>query len=223
MFPYIYSLAGSVAHQDDTIMRPLVMDFPQDRKARELADEYMFGRSFLVAPVTKYKERSRSVYLPVSPGWYDFWTGQAVRPGATIAAAAPYDSLPVFVRAGSIVPFGPELQYIAEKPSDPITLYIYEGANGSFTLYEDQGSNYDYEKGLFSEIPMQWDDGTKTLTIGGRKGSYEGMLQHRTFQVVRVSPQNAIGFSFTPTPVHTLEYDGAPVKLALAGAKAASR
>lgn len=219
MFPYLYSLAGAVTHRDDTLMRPLVMDFPHDLRARIRADEYMFGPAFLVAPVTRYKERSRSVYLPAAAGWYDFWTGQAVSPRAWITAAAPYDAIPVFVRAGSIVPFGPELQYIAEKPSDPIMLYIYEGADGAFTLYEDQGSNYDYEKGASSEIPMHWNDAAKKLTIGARKGSFGGMLQHRTFEIVLVSREHPAGFSFDPKSVGTLKYQGAPVSLTLDGPK----
>jgi alpha-D-xyloside xylohydrolase len=219
MFPYLYSLAGEVTHQDGTFLRPLVMDFPQDLQARELTDEYMFGRAFLVAPVTEYKARSRPVYLPAGEDWYDFWTGKTASSGTTINAAAPYDAIPVFVRAGAIVPFGPELQYIEEKPSDPITLYVYTGADGSFTLYEDEGVNYDYEKGAFSEIPIQWDDSGKKLTIGGRKGAFTGMLQHRTFEVVLVSRKNPVGFSFISKPTHSLDYNGSSVSLILDGSK----
>jgi alpha-D-xyloside xylohydrolase len=215
MFPYVYSLAGAVTHRGGVFMRPLVMDFAADARAREIADEYMFGPALLVAPVTQYKARTRSVYLPQTTGWYDFWTGKAVPPGTQIEAAAPYDSIPLFVRAGSIVPFGPELQYIAEKPSAPITLYVYEGANGSFKLYEDQGLNYDYEKGAFSEIPVEWNDSTQTLNIGERKGSFEGMLQRRKFEIVLVSKDAPVEFSFAPKPIRTVEYDGAPVSLKL--------
>jgi alpha-D-xyloside xylohydrolase len=175
----------------------------------------MFGPALLVAPVTQYKARTRSVYLPQTAGWYDFWTGNAVQPGTRIEAAAPYDSIPLFVRAGSIVPFGPELQYVAEKPSDPIALFVYAGADGSFTLYEDQGLTYDYEKGAFSEIPIEWNDAAQTLKIGERKGSFEGMLQRRKFEIVLLSKDAPVGFSFTPKPVRTVEYEGAPVSLKL--------
>jgi alpha-D-xyloside xylohydrolase len=215
MFPYVYSLAGAVTQHSGVFMRPLVMDFASDAEAREIADEYMFGPALLVAPVTQYKARTRSVYLPQTAGWYDFWTGKAVQPGTRIEAAAPYDSIPLFVRAGSIVPFGPELQYIAEKPSDPITLFVYAGANGSFTLYEDQGLTYAYEKGAFSEIPVEWNDATQTLKIGERKGSFEGMLQRRKFEIVLVSKDAPVGFSFAPKPVRTVEYVGAAVSLKL--------
>jgi alpha-D-xyloside xylohydrolase len=215
MFPYVYSLAGAVTQHSGVFMRPLVMDFASDIKAREIADEYMFGPALLVAPVTQYKARTRSVYLPQTAGWFDFWTGNAVQPGTRIEAAAPYDSIPLFVRAGSIVPFGPELQYVAEKPSDPIALFVYAGADGSFTLYEDQGLTYDYEKGAFSEIPIEWNDATQTLKIGERRGSFEGMLQRRKFEIVLVSKDAPVGFSFTPKPVRTVEYEGAPVSLKL--------
>jgi alpha-D-xyloside xylohydrolase len=215
MFPYVYSLAGAVTQRGGVFMRPLVMDFAADAKAREVADEYMFGPALLVAPVTQYKARTRSVYLPQTTGWYDFWTGKAAPPGTQIEAAAPYDSIPLFVRAGSIVPFGPELQYIAEKPSDPIALYVYAGGDGSFTLYEDQGLNYDYEKGAFSEIPIQWNDSTQTLNIGERKGSFDGMLQSRKFEIVLVSKDAPVEFSFDPKPIRTVEYEGAPVSVKL--------
>ncbi|MGD0903065.1 MAG: TIM-barrel domain-containing protein [Terracidiphilus sp.] len=213
MFPYVYSLAGAVTQRGGVFMRPLVMDFAADAKAREIADEYMFGPALLVAPVTQYKARTRSVYLPQSTGWYDFWTGKAVPPGTQIEAAAPYDSIPLFVRAGSIVPFGPELQYIAEKPPDPIALFVYAGADGSFTLYEDQGLTYDYEKGAFSEIPIEWNDATQTLKIGERKGSFDGMLQRRKFEIVLVSKDAPVEFSFDPKPIRTVEYEGAPVSV----------
>jgi len=215
MFPYVYSLAGAVTQRGGVFMRPLVMDFAADAKAREIADEYMFGPALLVAPVTQYKARTRSVYLPQSTGWYDFWTGKTAQPGTQIEAAAPYDSIPLFVQAGSIVPFGPELQYIAEKPSDPITLYVYAGANGSFILYEDQGLNYDYEKGAYAEIPIEWNDSTQTLNIGARKGSFEGMLQRRKFEIVLVSKDAPVGFSFDPKPIRSVEYEGAPVSVKL--------
>jgi alpha-D-xyloside xylohydrolase len=135
LLPYVYSLAGAVTQRAGTILRPLVMDFRSDAAARDIVDQYMFGPAFLVAPVTTYKATTRSVYLPsTTGGWYLFWTGAAAAGGATVNAPAPFDAMPVYVRAGSIVPLGPELQYTGEKPADPITLYIYAGADGSFTL-----------------------------------------------------------------------------------------
>jgi alpha-D-xyloside xylohydrolase len=214
LFPYIYSQAGWIMQNDYTMMRPLVMDFPRDRSARELPDEYMFGPALLIAPVTEYKQRTRSVYLPTASTWYDYWTGKPALAGH-IEAAAAYDQIPVFVRAGSIIPYAPPMQYIGEKPSDPITLYVYAGADGSFVLYEDQGATFDYEKGAFSQIPMRWDDKTGTLTLGKRTGSFVGMLDHRTFQVVLVSKAHPVGFSPTATPSKTAEYTGAGVHLKL--------
>jgi alpha-D-xyloside xylohydrolase len=215
MFPYIYSVAGAVTQHDSTIMRPLVMDFAGDVKARDLTDEYMFGPAFLVAPVTHYQERSREVYLPNGARWYDFWTGNSVAAGATTNVPAPYDSIPVFVKAGSIVPFGPDLQYVAEKPSDPTTLFVYAGADGKFTLYEDEGTTFDYEHGTFAETPITWRDSTGTLTIGKRQGSFPGMLSHRTFQIVVVSKAHPIAFSSSVKPLRTLPYYGVPVSVSL--------
>jgi alpha-D-xyloside xylohydrolase len=166
--------------------------------------------------VTTYNARTRSVYLPTTTGgWYDFWTGTAAAGGQTVQAAAPFDAIPVYVRAGSIVPLGPELQYAAEKPADPIVVYIYAGADGSFTLYEDQGLTYDYQQGAFSEIPMRWTDATRTLTIDARQGSFSGMLPSRTFELVLVSPTKSVGFSFTPTADRSITYGGTALDVIL--------
>jgi alpha-D-xyloside xylohydrolase len=214
LFPYTYSMAGWTTQSDYTMMRPLVMDFPADRTARELPDEYMFGPALLVAPITQYKQRTRPVYLPASAQWYDYWTGHPAASGR-ISAAAPLDRIPVFVRAGSIIPYAPPMQYIGEKPSDPTTLYVYTGASGSFVLYEDQGTTFDYEKGAFSEIPIRWDDKAGTLTLGKRTGSFDGMLAQRTFQVVLVSSAHPASFSPTPTATKTAQYTGAELRLKL--------
>jgi alpha-D-xyloside xylohydrolase len=214
LFPYIYSLAGFTTRRDYTMLRPLVMDFPQDRTARESNDEFMFGPALLVAPIAQYRQRARSVYLPPAATWYDYWTGQAAANG-TFSAPAPYDQIPVFVRAGSIIPYGPVMQYVAEKPYDPITLYIYAGADGKFTLYEDQGTTFDYEKGAFSQIPIRWDDKTSTLTIGDRSGEFDGMLHDRTFRVVLVTKAHPAGFPFTPTQFRSVEYTGTTIRLNL--------
>jgi alpha-D-xyloside xylohydrolase len=215
LLPYVYSLAGMVTRQAGTILRPLVMDFRTDKAAREIGDEFMFGPAFLVSPVTTYLARTRPVYLPPAAGWYDFWTGVQSSGARTVTADAPFHVIPVHVRAGSIVPIGPELQYTAEKPADPITLYVYAGADGTFTLYEDQGTTYDYETGAFATIPLSWKDATKTLTIGARTGSFAGMLAQRTFQVVLVSPTKAVGFSFSPTADKSVAYSGTAVDVAL--------
>jgi len=215
MMPYVYSLAGEVTGQAGTILRPLVMDFTADKTARELNDEYMFGPAFLVAPVTTYRARTRAVYLPKGAAWYDFWTGKAAAAGARAEAPAPYDAIPVYVRAGSIVPFGPELQYTGEKPADPLTLYVYAGANGAFTLYEDQGMTYDCEKGAFSQIPLKWDEASGTLTLGKRQGSFPEMLKERTVEVVLVSPATPVGFRFDAVPVKTVKYVGEAVGVKL--------
>src|SRR5512141_74981 len=196
-------------------MRPLVMDFSADAKARELADEYMFGPAFLVAPVTTYKARSRSVYLPAGT-WYDFWTGDAAGKVGVLDAKAPYDAIPLYVRAGSIVPFGPELQYTTEKKPDPITLLVYAGANGSFTLYEDDGLTYNYEKGQFAKTPIHWNDATQTLTIGKREGSFPEMLVSRKFEIVLVSKDKPVGFSFATKADRTVSYKGDEVVVKLA-------
>jgi alpha-D-xyloside xylohydrolase len=213
LMPYIYSLAGAVTQDGDTMMRGLVMDFRTDAKAREITDEYMFGPAFLVNPVTEAKARTRPVYLPVASGWYDFWTGAALAGCQTIEAPAPYDAIPLYVRAGSIVPFGPELQYTGEKPADPLTLYVYTGADGAFTLYEDDGLTYGYERGASVRIPMHWNDATRTLTIGRREGSFPGMLAGRTFQVVVVSKAKPVGFSFAPVVDQTVHYRGESIQV----------
>jgi len=214
LLPYLYAIAGAATHEDGTMMRPLVMDFPGDATARELTDEYMYGPALLVAPVTTYQARSRPVYLPATRGgWFDFWSGAAVAGGRQIEAPAPYDALPLHVRAGSIVPVGPDLQYTNEKPADPITLYVYAGADGAFTLYEDDGTTYGYERGECARIPLRWDDAKRTLTIGLRSGSFPGMLAERTFEVVLVSPRQPVGFSFFPQADRSVRYHGESVTL----------
>ena len=199
------------------MLRPLVMDFRGDPKARDIGDEYMFGPAFLASPVTVYLARSRPVYLPEGATWYDFWTGRSMAGGRTIEAPAPYDAMPVHVRAGSIVPLGPELQYTDEKPADPITLYVYAGADGHFTLYEDDGVSYAYERGQFSRIPLSWDDAAGVLTVGRREGQYPGMLDSRTFHVVLVSPSSPVGPWVPPAAPATVTYRGEAVTVDLTG------
>ncbi len=215
LLPYMYSLAGAVTHEGGTIMRPLVMDFRADAKARDVTDQYLFGPSFLVSPVTTYRARSRAVYLPSPASWYDLWTGTNVAGGQSIEAPAPYDSMPIHVKAGSIVPTGPEIMYTDEKPADPIVLWIYAGADGQFTLYEDDGVTYSYENGDFARIPIRWNDAARTLTIAKREGSFAGMQKERTFEVVFVSKAKPVGFSFAPKADKSVRYDGTPVELKL--------
>ena len=123
--------------------------------------------------------------------------------------------MPLFIKAGSILPTGPEMQYTGEKPADPITLWVYTGADGAFTLYEDDGLTYGYEKGAFSEIPIHWNDATLTLTIGKRAGSFNGMLNQRTFNIVFVSRTKPIGFTFDTNSVtnRTVKYNGDELRL----------
>jgi alpha-D-xyloside xylohydrolase len=211
LFPYIYSVAGAVTQDGSTMMRPLVMDFRGDAAARELTDEYMFGPAFLVSPVTEYKARSRQVYLPAGSDWYDFWTGNRLTGGQTITADAPFDRLPLYMRAGSIVPLiGPAQQYIGEHRDAQVILFVYAGANGRFSLYEDDGKSYGYERGEFARIPITWNDATRTLTIGALTGSYSGMPASRSFFVELVSPQNAAGYGTQATGT-TIAYTGTPI------------
>ena len=212
LLPYIYSLAGAVTQDGGTMMRPLVMDFPADTVARTVADQYLFGPALLVNPVTAYRARSRPVYLP-GTAWYDFWTGQRLAGGRTVEAAAPYDRIPLYVRAGSILPVGPELQYTDEKPADPITLLVYTGADGRFSLYEDDGTSYGYERGEFARIPLRWDERRRTLIIGRREGSFPGMPARRTFQAVFVAPGRPVGFSFEPRPDRSASYAGEELRV----------
>ena len=183
LLPYIYSMAGWTTQKHYTIMRGLAMDFPDDPAACESTDQFMFGPAFLVNPVSEYRARRRKVYLPAATRWYDFWTGKVFDGGRSIDAPAAYDSIPLFVRAGSIIPFGPDLQYTGEKPADPITLHIYPGADADFDLYEDDGLTNGYERRAFSVIPIHWNDAAGKLTIGKRQGSFPGMLGRRTFEI----------------------------------------
>lgn len=212
--PYIYSLAGMTTQRDFTMLRPLVMDFAGDRTARSLTDEFLFGPSLLVAPITSYKQRERQVYLPVGHSWYDYWTGKPVAAG-NLAADAPYDRIPVFVPAGAILPYGPAVQYVGEKSADPITLYVYAGSDGDFTLYEDRGTDNGYEKGAFATIPLHWNNRTGHLTIGRRSGSFDGMLRTRTFHIVLVAPGHAATYEPDPQDTRNVLYTGQSISLQL--------
>jgi alpha-D-xyloside xylohydrolase len=202
LMPYIYSTAWMVTHDSYTPMRPLVMDFASDPRVLNIGDQFLFGPAILVNPVTEQGATSRRLYLPAGTRWYDYWTGEAQDGGKSIEAAAPLDSIPLYVRAGAILPLGPDIEWSTEKPADPIELRVFPGADGNFTLYEDENDNYNYEKGVYATIPFHWDDAQRTLTIGARQGSFPGMLQTRTFRV-------AIG----GRPGKSVEYSGAEVRV----------
>ena len=190
LMPYIYTLAGMTWHNDYTIMRPLVMDFTTDSVVNNIGDQFMLGPAIMVSPVYEYGARSRQVYLPKCAGWYDFYTGQYIEPGQTIDAPAPYEQIPLHVKAGSIVAAGPAIQHTgtaASTDDNTIRLYVYVGADAHFNLYEDDGTSYDYERRHYSVIPITYNEASKTLTIGDREGSYDGMLRDRNFIVVPVS------------------------------------
>jgi len=210
LLPYIYSVAWKVTDEGYTPMRALAMEFPGDVRARNIGDQFLFGPAILVNPVTEPGATSRYLYLPDAK-WYDFWTGRAVTGGVAADVAAPLERMPLYVRAGSILPMGPELQYSTEKPEDPIELRVYEGANGSFTLYEDENDTYDYEKGAYATIPLVWDDAARTLTIGARAGKFPGMLETRTFRIVFVGEEHGIGIDATVQPDKIVTYTGAQI------------
>ena len=184
LMPYIYTLGADTWMADGSIMRGLAMDFPADMKARDIDDQYLFGDALLVAPVSEYKARERGVYFPGTTRWYDFTTGQAYRGGTRATVAAPYGRMPLFVRAGAVLPMGPVMQYTDEHRDAPLTVAVYAGADGSFSLYEDDGRSTAYKTGAFSRIPIRYDDRTGAVTIGAREGkAWQGMPARRTFRV----------------------------------------
>ena len=193
LLPYIYSTSWDVSHNDGTFMRPLLMDFTEDPKTYEAGGEYLFGHSLLVAPVTKPGVEEWSVYLPKGADWWDFWNNQKQQGGQTVNRAVPKDILPVYVKAGSILPFGPQVQYSDEKNWDNLEIRIYPGADATFTLYEDEKDNYNYEKGICSTIRFSWDDRAQHLTIEDREGEFPGMLKNRKFKVVLVGTDSGTG------------------------------
>ena len=200
LMPYLYSMAGMVHFKDYTMMRGLVMDFNGDDKIYDIKDQWMFGSALMACPVGEYQKYSRNVYLPKQKGWYDFYTGKFYAGGQTIVAEAPYEKIPVFVPEGAILPIGPEMEWSDQKKPELIDLYVYAGKDGSYTLYEDEGTNYNYEKGKYATIDFQYNDAQKTLTVGARKGSFDGMLQKRRFNVVLVQAQSNQGVSLGKAP-----------------------
>lgn len=193
LLPYIYSTSWDVSHNDGTFMRALVMDFPSDKKTHDLGGEYMFGRSVLVTPVTKPGVTEWQVYLPEGTAWWDFWTNEKQQGGRTVNRAVTKDILPLYIKAGSILPFGPKVQYSTEKNWDNLEIRVYPGADGTFTLYEDENDNYNYENGAYATITFRWDDAARRLTIENREGSFPGMLQNRKFKVILADPESGAG------------------------------
>ena len=215
MMPYLYSMAGWVHFKDYTMMRGLAMDFNGDNKVYDIPDQWMFGPAFMACPVGYYKARSRSVYFPKQCGWYDLYTGEYVNGGQTLVVDAPYERMPVFVREGSIVPFGSEMEWCDEKPAELINLYVYEGADAAFQLYEDEGTNYNYEKGKYATIDIKYDEKAKTLTFGKRNGNFKGMLKNRRFNIVVVSKDKAQPLNLLNPEGKMVEYAGKEVVVKL--------
>jgi alpha-D-xyloside xylohydrolase len=232
LMPYLYSLAGWAHFKDYTLMRALVMDFNGDREVENIGNQWMLGPALMACPVGYYKARNRSVYFPRQCGWYNLYTGEKVmdreEPGDTkyavvvndfpsrhIVVDAPYEQIPVFVREGAIIPFGPEMQWSDEKPAELINLYVYAGQNGAFQLYEDEGTNYNYEKGQYATIDITYDDATKTLTFGQRKGQFNGMLKNRRFNVVLITKDHPKPLDLDSPQGKMVEYNGKAVSIQL--------
>lgn len=227
LLPYIYSLAGMITHRDYTMMRALAFDFRADANTYNISDQYMFGPAFLVNPIIEPMyfgknsiplenvKKARKVYLPKGYDWYDFWTVRKYEGGNYIDTEAPIDIIPLFIKAGSIIPMGPRLQYTGEKPDSPIELRVYTGADGEFTIYEDEGDNYNYEKGAFATIQIHWEDSSRRLTLDERQGSYDEMRQNKTFHIILVSEKDGIGIEETVVFNKTVEYEGEKIMVEL--------
>lgn len=208
LMPYLYSLAGWAHFKDYTLMRALVMDFNGDKEVENIGNQWMFGPALMACPVGYYKARNRSVYFPKQTGWYNLYTNEYVEGGQTLIVDAPYEQIPVFVREGAIIPFGPEMEWSDEKPAEFINLYVYAGQNGSFQLYEDEGVNYNYEKGKYATIDITYDDTTKTMKFGARKGQFKGMLKERRFNIVHITKDNAKPLNLDNPEGTMVQYNG---------------
>jgi alpha-D-xyloside xylohydrolase len=227
ILPYIYSTSWDVTANQSSMMRGLVMDFPKDKNALDINDEYMFGKSLLVNPVTNAMyvkpgvsgrdtiqaedfstTKSKETYLPSGTDWYDFWTGEQFSGGNKVSKQTPLDVIPLYVKAGSIIPIGPSVQYAEEKKWDNLEIRIYPGANGRFVLYEDENDNYNYEKGIHSTIGFNWDDKKRVLTISDRSGSFPGMLNDRKFDLVLVGMNKGVGEKEVNQPDKVITYIG---------------
>ncbi len=211
LMPYIYSIAGMVYFDNYTMMRPLVMDFESDENVRNLSNEYMFGPALLAAPVTSYKERTKSIYLPKRSGWYDFYDGKFFTGGQTVSVGAPLNRIPLFVREGSIVPAGPQIQYAEQDPDTAITLYVYAGENAEFTLYQDENNNNGYQKGEYSTVNISWIQDRQIVTIGKREGGFPGMVEHCKFRIILVNAESPTAFGSTSIQEKSVMWHGKEV------------
>ena len=229
LMPYLYSLAGWAHFRDYTLMRALVMDFNGDSGVENIGNQWMLGPALMACPVGYYKARNRSVYFPRQCGWYNLYTGEKIIEGEEIASnqlsnskssglsnrklvvSAPYEQIPVFVREGAIIPFGPQMQWSDEHPAELINLYVYAGQDGEFQLYEDEGTNYNYERGLYATIDIRYDDAARTVTFSQRKGQFPGMLTKRRFNVVLVTGDAPRPLDLDSPAGHMVNYDGKPL------------
>jgi alpha-D-xyloside xylohydrolase len=234
LLPYIYATSWDVSNNHSTMMRALMMDFANDKKALDINNQYMFGKNILVCPVTepmyvKFRKddnryfatgedfsttKSTEVYLPAGTSWFDFWTGSELEGGQTITREAPIDMLPLYVKAGSIIPFGPEVQYANEK-MDPLTVLVYPGADASFTFYDDERDNYNYEEGMYATMAMNWNDATQTLTIEAQNGEYKGMPESRKILLVKVGEGKVAGLPLKEQSDKEIMYTGDKVEVKL--------
>lgn len=226
LLPYLYSTGWQVTDNAGSFLRALFMDFNEDQKVHTISNQYMFGKAFLVTPVTRnmyvfsdkeqwkdpYEDFSKTgtqdVYLPKGTKWFDFWTGEALNGGQLVTKEVPIDIIPLYVRAGSIVPFGPKVQYSTEKKWNNLEIRIYPGADGEFVLYEDENDNYNYEKGAYSTIKFTWDDANRTLNIADREGTFPGMLKSRKFNIVVVDKENGTGSVQSTKFTKSVSYGG---------------
>ena len=215
LMPYLYSMAGWAHFKDYTLMRALVMDFNGDKEVENIGNQWMFGPALMACPVGYYKARNRSVYFPAQCGWYNLYTGEYTEGGQRLIVDAPYEQIPVFVREGAIIPFGPEMEWSDEKPAELINLYVYEGQDGSFQLYEDEGTNYNYENGKYTTIDITYDDVTKTVSFGARKGQFPGMLKNRRFNIVFVSKDAPKPLNLDNPEGKMVNYNGKAVSVRL--------
>ena len=226
LLPYIYAASWDITANQSSMMRALVMDFSKDKQALDINDEYMFGKSILVCPVTNsmYSKnteedfssvKTKELYLPKGSDWYDFWTGEKYTGGQKLNKESPLDIIPLYIKAGTILPIGPKVQYATEKKWDNIELRLYEGANGEFTLYEDENDNYNYEKGAYSTITFTWNDAKKALIINDRKGAFPGMLTDRKFNIVKVTKNKNNGMDAVEKFDKEVTYSGKKIVINL--------
>jgi alpha-D-xyloside xylohydrolase len=214
LLPYIYSGAWGTTNRGEIPMRALPYVYPTDMSVRDVSDQFIFGDSLLVNPVTERHATTRKVVLPAGNEWVDFWTGQKQRGGQTITADAPIDQMPIFVKEGSIVPMGPVVQSAADS-EDPLEFRIYGGQNADFELYEDSGDGYAYEKGARAPIHLHWDNRRNVLSIGDRSGTFPGIRMKNTFRIVLVKPGHGTGVGSDSGFDRSVTYDGHQMKINL--------